>query len=140
MADHTPGPWTVKLSEHRHRKGSSACLERCGHGAVPIRIEQDSPEGAIRSGSPNELELHVLLIPDQVEDVMAADGTHVVCTGHDYNDGGHVSPADARLIAAAPELLALAEKLDRWGYTITAENAAEIVDDARAALAKAGGR
>jgi hypothetical protein len=137
MSAHTPGPWTVKFAEARHRKGSPICLERCGRGAVPVRIKTDSHENATRSGYPNELELHVLLC-DFIDDVMAADGTHVVCTGHDYNDGGYVSVDDARLIAAAPDLLAACkEYVDKW--TVMDEDEKAGVDALRAAIAKAEG-
>jgi hypothetical protein len=43
-----------------------------------------------------------------VEDIVAADGTHVVCFGHDYDDYGSMSSqADAEFIAAAPALVAM---------------------------------
>jgi hypothetical protein len=39
--------------------------------------------------------------------IVAANGDHVVCAGHDYDEGGIIGEdADARLIAAAPDLLA----------------------------------
>lgn len=101
---HTPGPWSVKLSESRHRKGSPLCHQECGDNRrVLTSIELTSVEDAKQWGG--ETEIHVLTT-DHVEDVIAADGTHVVCTGHDYEDSGYVSLADARLIAAAPDLLA----------------------------------
>ncbi len=38
--------------------------------------------------------------------IIAADGDHVVCSGHDYDECGIIGNRDdARLIAAAPELL-----------------------------------
>lgn len=52
-----------------------------------------------------------MFLTDTVEDILGADDTHVVCTGHDYDEGGHVNVADARLIAAAPALLAALKAL-----------------------------
>ncbi len=41
------------------------------------------------------------------DDIHAADGTHVVCFGHDYDEYGYIAwSADACLIAASPDLLA----------------------------------
>jgi len=48
---------------------------------------------------------------DRVADVMGANGEHVVCFGHDYDDYGGCDVDDARLIAAAPDLFTAASEL-----------------------------
>ena len=53
--------------------------------------------------------------PRWVEEIIAADGTHVVCFGHDYDEYGSISLEDAQLIAAAPDLLdALKRRLHNY--------------------------
>lgn len=146
MSDqHSPLPWRVVLSEYAHRKGSPICEETCGRGEVPIRTEYMAP-----SASWPDPEGHVMK-STIVEDVVAADESHVICTGHDYNDGGHVEFADANFIVRAcnsyDELLAALkglveralEECDTTGCCGCTDRSQEIVA-ARAAIAKAEGR
>lgn len=94
-------------------------------------------------------------------DVLGSDGTHVVCFGHDYDDYGRFGwpkgrwsqkkeeewnatvEANARLIAAAPELLEALE--DVLNCVALCPEHGDVVDapskyeDARAAIAKARG-
>lgn len=79
-------------------------------------------------------------VPDSPGDVFGPNGEHVVCFGHDYDDyGAFESMADARLIAAAPDLLKAAEAIaDKWPRFEGIEPAIEVVA-LRAALAKAKG-
>ena len=134
MSGRTPGPWRVKLSEIRHRQGSPICLETCDKGGTPVRVEHDTPEEAKRQGWEGVTELHVFLT-DSVEDIISEDGTHVVCFGHDYDDYGSVSHANARLIAAAPDLLAIAKRALNESARVRPDFAADI----RTAIAAAEG-
>jgi hypothetical protein len=54
-----------------------------------------------------------------VQDITAADDNHVVCMGHDYNEGEcFISVADARFIVTAcnafPELVAALQLVRSW--------------------------
>lgn len=98
----TPGPWVVDYMELHHRKGSPNCLERCAAGIKPDRVYHQSAEEAARQKY-TETEIHVMVQRDVVVDVVAANEEHVVCNGHDYNDGGYVSPQNAEFIAHSRE-------------------------------------
>jgi hypothetical protein len=88
--------------------------------------------------------------------IVAVDGTHVVCFGHDYDDYGYLgNVADARLIAAAPDLLeackavleqfdsgALVRNTDSDGlsdWALRAVKPLKALADMKAAIAKAEG-
>jgi hypothetical protein len=50
-----------------------------------------------------------------VDDIMGPNDEHVVCFGHDYDDYGFIgNPADARLIAQSPALLAALKLASEW--------------------------
>jgi microsomal dipeptidase-like Zn-dependent dipeptidase len=72
-----------------------------------------------------------------------AGKVHVVCFGEDYDDYGAISnPDDARLIAAAPDLLAALEALSLAERQISKPLGSDWLDAyglARAAIAKAKG-
>ena len=72
----------------------------------------------------------------------APDATLAVVCALSGNDGDNEEDANARLIAAAPDLLAALEALARWETCdLDAEQAAALMDEvcdmARAAIAKA---
>lgn len=82
-------------------------------------------------------------VPDSPGDVFGPNGEHIVCFGHDYDDyGAFESMADARLIAAAPDLLAALDflllQVDTVERTSVVRESA-IYREARAAIAKAKG-
>ena len=133
MSAHTPGPWRVVFRESAHRKDSPYCLEHCGNGEVPVRIYHEET-----TADWPEPEMHVMEFTNIVDDIVAADGTHVVCLGHDYNDAGTVSAEDAILIAAAPELLYALKQLASPVYQQGRD--VDIEEQAQAAIAKAEGR
>ena len=69
--------------------------------------------------------------------IIAADGSHVVCAGHDYDEFGLIpSRDDARLIAAAPDLLEACRRALR-DATEWDGDMSEVLE---AAIAKAEGR
>lgn len=82
----TARPWRVGYGESEHKAGSTACHETCGKGLIQPVVKG---------------RLHILQSFSSVDDILAADGTHVVCFGHDYDDYGEVSVEDARLIVLA---------------------------------------
>lgn len=132
MMAHTPGPWRVVLQEIEHRRDSPLCRDTCGNGQVPIRITYIEPQGDWR-----QTEGHVMQ-GTWIEDILGADDTHVVCTGHDYDEGGYIASLDdAYLIAAAPELLEALKTARDW---IADYSAGETLDTIDAAIAKAEGR
>ena len=130
MTPASPLPWCVVQDTVLHRKGAPLCVDTCGKGDVPLRVEQDvSPEYT-------ETEIHAMAW-DGVEDIIAADGHHVFCSGHDYGENGTIGLADARYAVHAancyPDLLA-ALKACLDGFDDKAGT------NARAAIAKAEGR
>lgn len=72
--------------------------------------------------------------------IASADGKHVVCMGHDYDECGMiVNPCDVPLIAAAPDLLAaLKDCCAALGGVVAHPEA--IPASALIAIAKAEGR
>lgn len=102
-----------------HRKNSPGCKEECERrGLIPVRVEHDSPEEALKwGGDASNTELHVIEYHGFVDDILSINGEHVFCTGHDYNERGMIGKADAEFIAHAPEdidfLLAQIDGLDR---------------------------
>jgi hypothetical protein len=91
----TPGPWKVVWMEARHSEGSPMCKETCS---------VKKPDSTYFDPQISKM-MHVF-VTDHADDIVAENGEHVVCLGHDYDDMGSISsPANARLIAAAPELL-----------------------------------
>lgn len=116
VAEHSPLPWSIAWSESRHRKDSYSCVESCGKGAKPIRVEHDTPKDAVKhGGDATNTELHVMH-HDGIDDVLDANGKHVICLGHGYDDQGLIANShDAALIVTAvnnhASLLAVAERL-----------------------------
>ena len=100
MEDFTPGPWTARMGELGHFKGSPMCDATCGAGLVPVRVEHDP-----KQEWHGEHEVHHMR-ENTVEGIYAADGSIVVEVGQDYDERGVISTKDARLIAAAPDLYA----------------------------------
>lgn len=84
-AQHALTPWKVGYEDNYHSAGSPNCKDTCGKGESPIRVE----------GS-----MHYMPT-DLVGDIISADGDHVVCLGHDYDDYGSVNQADAEFICRA---------------------------------------
>ena len=89
-------PWRVAYRKNVHRSGSPVCLETCGKGDKPLAIEHDEDKGHYGT-----TELHIMP-SDFVDDVVDAEGGHLICTGHDYDEGGYIGANDAEFIAHAP--------------------------------------
>ena len=115
MSKHTPGPWIVTERHHPYKDGSKAHIER------NIYTEWDHPQ--LKGKYP------------------------IVCTSVGIGMDGeraihfaHIDEADARLIAAAPDLLeALKELLEcPSGDYDTTDDYANACKKARAAIAKTG--
>jgi hypothetical protein len=99
------GPWTVVYCTTSHRPGSPACAESCGSGRVPDDID---PDGS-----------HRFILRDNVEDVTSGDD-HIICTGHDYDDFGYISPEVAEFIGCArTDIPALLAEIDRLKAALT---------------------
>lgn len=76
--------------------------------------------------------------PEGVEDIIAADGTHVFCCGHDYDDCGVIATLeDGYLMAAAPDLLAALQSVVAWADAGCPANEVSIFPAARDAIRKA---
>lgn len=70
-------------------------------------------------------------------DVVAPDGTRIATVWRDEDNG----PSDARLISAAPDLLAALERLeDVFPYSTTGSEERQALTVARAAIVKAKGK
>lgn len=99
-------PWRVVYAESSHRAGSPACLETCGAGRTPDRVYHEAPGSYLIRAIPqlaNVTEMHAFS-SDLVDDIVDGTGRHVVCFGHDYDDYGSVSKADAELLVASVNL------------------------------------
>jgi hypothetical protein len=112
----TAGPWQAEFSVTEHVKGSPACESACvAQGRVPFRVETKPIEHDWRHLKRGELAEFHAFRDRSVDDVLGANGEHVVCFGHDYDDYGYVSAEDAEFIAAArsfiPDALAYIETL-----------------------------
>lgn len=91
----SPLPWKIRMSTTTHYSGSPLCKDRCGKGEIP-KIVPIAPSPAW----PDSVG-HELVSDESVDDIVDANGDHVVCTGHDYDDGGYVSLPDAEFIVRA---------------------------------------
>lgn len=97
----TPGPWKVKRSTTGHYAGSPMCEATCGTGMVPDSVSPGAGKGQWAG-----CDLHDFT-DDAVDDISAGDKEHAVfCAGHDYEESGVVSVANAEYIAAvSPDVL-----------------------------------
>jgi len=143
MSKHTPGPWVVGNSISQHLEHGE---DMCGF------FEQGLPllsTGSTKTANPRRFQdaYHQhLWLPDgelsypSFRSIIAMDGTLVVGM-YDYEDGGVCTgEADARLIAAAPELLEALKYIVAWSPDGDKWNAERARDMARAAIAKAEGQ
>ncbi len=113
ISKHTPGPWVVIERRHPYKDGSKAHIER------NIYTEWDHPQ-----------------LKDKYPIVCTSVG--VGMKGEKAIHFAHIDEANARLIAAAPELLeALAGLVGCIDYG--SDNPTLKLEAARAAIAKANG-
>lgn len=71
--------------------------------------------------------------------VTTQGGTYTICqlaVGFGVSGTSVEADATARLIAAAPELLAFVQEVARCGYTVNRDAAVQITNDARALIAR----
>ena len=93
----SPLPWHVKRDVLEHRKGSPHCEGTCGRGKVPDRVYHDN--GGYGRWE-HVTEVHAVEL-DSVEDIVSANGSHVFCGGHDYDERGVIGLPDANYIVTA---------------------------------------
>lgn len=91
----SPWPWAADWRYEEHGAGSPSCIETCGRGKQPDCVRHEG----------TRYESHSFRTTI-VEEVLGANGQHVVCFGHDYDDYGSVGDEDGAFIAEAPSDIA----------------------------------
>ncbi len=119
LSQPTPGPWLVRIGETYVRRLAQKQNGPCNTGVY----------GCVEGGGPDEL----IICDVWADDVWADD---------DDARGVHAhAPANARLIAAAPDLYrACRDYIDWWERVPDRECVAAVIEKMRAALALAEGR
>ncbi len=79
-------PLTVKYESMEHKPGSPDCRSTCGRGQIPDWVTEDGHHG---------------YWSDFVLDILDADGDHVVCFGHDYDEYGRIEADHAKKFVQA---------------------------------------
>lgn len=92
LAQSTPGPWRM-VAETRAVEGSPY--------EQSLRLKYGQP---LRTESDERARAWLIYPDDSVNDIVSeADGSHVFCPGHDYDEHGHMSIEDASFCAHARE-------------------------------------
>jgi len=139
MNKHTPGPWRWQGEDYRGGWGWQLLVGQRGEGVLC---------GEQAGGPYKHLQAHMPIDPKYCRTGMSADDESA--------PGVHVREADARLIAAAPDLLEIVRLLtlatdegddkaqgthyiDKAGVIRCKGSFLELIENARAAIAKATG-
>lgn len=146
MSKHTPGPWHVGRVLGQHLELGSESCRYCNKDHPLLGVTEGKTPYPERFSS--TVHLHLWLADEDcpADTIVSADGTEIVGM-YDYEMGGVCTGmADARLIAAAPDLLEALKKIEALEVRHAADYQAalarwaqEVGNIAREAIAKAEG-
>jgi hypothetical protein len=104
MSKHTPAPWLIGNVWGQHLKHGESTCHHCGK--LPLLSIREQKSGNPRDYS-DTVHFHLFTSDGDFRTIVSQSGETIV-GNFDYDAGGvATNEADARLIAAAPELLEL---------------------------------